>query len=60
MHGPRRGEDVEERRAVLDDAMERIWVRRGRTGRRTPAQVLARLTIDWKAPEDLGALNSTV
>lgn len=48
------GEDVEAQRAVLDDAMERIWVRRGGTGRRTPAQVLARLTFDWKVPEDLG------
>jgi len=48
------GEDVETQRAVLDDAMERIWVRRGGTGRRTPAQVLARLTFDWKVPEDLG------
>lgn len=48
------GEDVEQQRAVLDDAMERIWVRRGGTGRRTPAQVLARLRVDWKVPEDLG------
>jgi site-specific DNA recombinase len=48
------GEDVEEQRAVLDDAIERIWVRRGRTGRRTEAQVLARLAFDWKVPEDLG------
>jgi site-specific DNA recombinase len=48
------GDDVEAQRAVLDDAMERIWVRRGGTGRRTEAQVLARLTFDWKVPEDLG------
>jgi site-specific DNA recombinase len=48
------GEDVGAQRAVLDDAMERIWVRRGGTGRRTEAQVLARLTFDWKIPEDLG------
>lgn len=48
------GEDVEQQRAVLDDALERIWVRRGGTGRRTEAQVLARLTFDWKQPEDLG------
>ncbi len=48
------GEDVEQQRAVLDDAMGRIWVRRGGTGRRTAAQVLARLTFDWKVPEDLG------
>jgi len=51
------GEDVEQQRAVLDDAMERIWVRRGGTGRRTPAQVLARLTFDWKVPEDLGPVD---
>jgi site-specific DNA recombinase len=50
------GEDVEARRAVLDDAMSRIWVRRGRPGRRTDAQVLARLEFDWKVPEDLGAV----
>lgn len=48
------GDDVEAQRAVLDDAVERIWVRRGGTGRRTPAQVLARLRFDWKVPEDLG------
>jgi site-specific DNA recombinase len=52
------GEDVEARRAVLDDAVERIWVRRGGTGRRAPAQVLARLTFDWKVPEDLGAVEA--
>jgi hypothetical protein len=39
---------VEKQRTVLDDAMSRIWVRRGGTGRRTEAQVLARLTFDWK------------
>jgi site-specific DNA recombinase len=52
------GKDVEAQRAVLDDAMERIWVRRGGTGRRTPAQVLARLTFDWKVPEDLGPVDA--
>lgn len=46
----------EARRAVLDDAVERIWVRRGATGRRTDEQVLARLTFIWKIPEDLGPL----
>ncbi|MFQ1000462.1 recombinase family protein [Modestobacter sp. SSW1-42] len=51
------GEDVEQQRAVLDDAMERIWVRRGGTGRHTPAKVLARLTFDWKVPEDLGPID---
>ena len=45
---------VEDRRAILDDAIERVMVR-GRPGRRTDAQVLARLTFDWKRPEDLGA-----
>lgn len=54
------GEDVEARRAVLDDAMERIWVRRGGTGRRTPAQMLARLTFDWKLPEDLGPVHAAI
>lgn len=52
------GEDVEKQRAVLDDAIERIWVRRGGTGRRTEAQVLARLTFDWKVPEDLGPVET--
>ncbi len=47
-------DDVEQQRAVLDDAMERIWVRRGGTGRQTEAKVLARLTFDWKMPGDLG------
>ena len=42
--------------AVLNDAMERYWVRRGGTGRLTEAQALARLTSDWKVPEDLGPL----
>lgn len=52
------GDDVEQQRAVLDDAMRRIWVRRGGTGRRTPAQVLARLTFEWKIPEDLGPVDA--
>ena len=52
------GEDVEEQRAVLDDAIERIWVRRGGTGRQTEAKVLARLTYDWKVPEDLGPVET--
>lgn len=47
---------VEDQRAVLGDALERVWVRRGRLGRSTPASVLARLTFDWKQPEDLGPL----
>lgn len=49
------GEEVEQQRAVLDDAMERIWVRRGGTGRRTEEQVLARLTFDWKVARGPGA-----
>ncbi|WP_193608260.1 recombinase family protein [Nocardioides lijunqiniae] len=49
-------ETVERKRAILDDAMERVWVRRGRPGRRTDAQVLARLTFDWKMPDDLGPI----
>lgn len=48
----------EERRAILGDALERIWVRRGRPGRRTDAQVLARLTFDWRMPDDLGPLDA--
>jgi hypothetical protein len=58
--GPSHDLGVEQQRAVLDDAMERIWVRRGGTGRRTPAQVLARLTFDWRMPEDLGPVDAAV
>lgn len=39
---------VEERRAVLDDAVERVEVRRGRPGRRAPGAVLERLTVVLK------------
>lgn len=46
----------DERRKILGDAMERIWVKRGRPGRRTDAQLLGRLTFDWRVPEDLGLL----
>jgi hypothetical protein len=52
------GEDVEAQRVVLDDAVARVWVRRGGTGRRTPAQVLGRLTFEWKVPEDLGPVKA--
>jgi site-specific DNA recombinase len=45
---------VEEQRAILDDAIERIWVLRGRPGRRTPETVLARLVIEWKMPDQVG------
>lgn len=44
----------EQQREILDDAIGRITVRRGRPGRRTDAQVLARLSFTWKRPEDLG------
>lgn len=47
---------MEDRRAILDDALESVTVARGRSGRRTPASVLARLTFGWKRPEDLGPL----
>ena len=47
-------EDVEERRAVLEDALERVTVRRGRPGRRKAGDVLERLEIAWKRPEELG------
>lgn len=49
-------ETVEERRDVLDDALARITVRKGGTGRRTEAQLLARLAFDWKVPEDVGPI----
>lgn len=47
---------VEERRAVLDDAMRRITVRRGRRGRPTHESVMTRLTFDWKMPDSTGPL----
>jgi hypothetical protein len=43
----REAADVAERRAVLDDGLSGITVVRGRPGRRTEAQVLARLSFDW-------------
>jgi len=49
-----RAEDVEERRAVLEDALERVVVKRGRPGRRTKDQVLERLQITWTRPEEIG------
>lgn len=39
--------DVEQRRAVLDDALSAVLVRRGGVGRRTREQVLERLTFEW-------------
>ena len=50
-------ETDEERRDVLGDAIERVWVVRGSLGRRTDAQTLARLVFEWKQPEDLGPLD---
>jgi len=47
-------DDDETRRDILGRAIERIFVRRGKPGRRTDAQLLARLDIEWKMPEDLG------
>lgn len=41
-------ESVEERRAVLDDALTAIVVTRGTRGRRTREQLLARMAFDWK------------
>lgn len=51
-------ETVEDMRAVLDDALERVWVVRGRLGRRTDTQILARLAFDWKMPEDVGPVET--
>lgn len=53
-------EGVEEKRAALDDCLERFEVRRGRPGRRTTAQALAlaRLTLvlkptpKWAEPDE--------
>ncbi|WP_170037502.1 recombinase family protein [Georgenia soli] len=44
---------VEEQRAVLDDALEAIEVRRGRVGRGLDT---SRLTFRWKMPHQLGAV----
>lgn len=45
------GDDVAERRAVLDDALESIEVRRGRTGRGLDT---GRLTFSWRFPDEVG------
>lgn len=47
---------VEDRRAVLDDALHVVWVVRGRTGRRTASGIMSRLVFEWKMPEDLGPI----
>lgn len=44
---------VQAQREVLDDALHRIVVRRGRVGRGLDA---TRLTFAWKLPEDLGPI----
>lgn len=46
--------NVEDQRAILDDAIERVWVLRGRPGRRTPETLAARLVIEWKMPDQVG------
>ncbi|GAA5033958.1 recombinase family protein [Terrabacter aeriphilus] len=48
----------EDQRVILGDAVERIWVTRGRPGRRTEAQVLARLSFEWRNPESLGPIET--
>ncbi|WP_256939388.1 recombinase family protein [Arthrobacter sp. BF1] len=45
--------DHEDRRAVLDDALESIEVVRGRVGRGLDT---SRLTFNWKLPEDMGPI----
>lgn len=45
--------DLSEQRAVLDDALDRIVVRRGRTGRGLDT---SRLTFAWKFPEEVGPI----
>jgi site-specific DNA recombinase len=44
----------EAKRAVLVDALDRLVVRRGGVGRRSPAQVLKRLEFRWHSPEQVG------
>ncbi|HEY5179877.1 MAG TPA: hypothetical protein VIJ07_08915 [Dermatophilaceae bacterium] len=51
-------ETVEDKRAVLDDAIDRLWVVRGRPGRRSARGILSRLAFDWKMPEDLGPVEA--
>lgn len=49
-----RATDDETRRAVIGDALERVVVRRGAKGAWTPAAKMARLTFDWKNPDQIG------
>lgn len=44
----------EDKRDVVGDALHRITITRGKPGRRTEAQLLARMSFEWKVPEDLG------
>lgn len=56
---------VAERRAVLDDAVERVVVRRGRPGRRTHGAVLERLDVvlkptpKWHEPDETWLAHDT-
>lgn len=47
-------EDVQHRRAILDDALASITVHRGSIGRRSREQLLARLAFGWKDAERIG------
>lgn len=49
---------VEDRRAVLDDALNRITVLPGTPGRRTRETMLARLQFDWKDPDRVGPVEA--
>lgn len=49
-----RADEIEERRAVLDDALDRIVIIRGHVGRRGRAEVLSRLRFEWKRPDEIG------
>jgi len=40
---------------VLDDALEAVWVVRGRTGRGLDP---SRLIFGWRMPEDLGPIEA--
>lgn len=51
-----RAETVEDKRAVIDDALERVIVRRGKPGRQTLELKLARLEFTWKDPERVGPI----
>lgn len=46
---------MEDRRAVLDDALAGVVVMRGRAGRGLDT---SRFRFDWKMPEDLGPVES--